>query len=508
MSLRRRLTLSLLAILVLFSVNVGTHFWGSYARHESMIAYRGSVAAAQLSTEIAQRLENQRQKILVLATLRETTGDQLEQAEQTESEENIRVLRQRIAELGELASDVTRPQFQRLQAASDVLLDSWMAFYAAYNDPEARLDVDDPLPYVETVEHLRQLEQRQAFIAGQRARIIDRTIALTDRITVIGFFASIVLTATLGFFLLRYTKRSLKQLKTGTQRIGAGDLEYRIDSIEDRGELGDLARAFNEMSAKLQDAIEEVRQARDTADEANAAKSRFLANVSHELRTPLNAIIGYSEMLQDELQDETRIDRDQFDQDLGKIVLSGRQLLTLINDILDLSKIETGRMELHREDFAPGEILSQVCDAMAPLLRNRGNTLLTAGFDDLARMHADATRFRQILVNLLGNANKFTRNGEIRVEARRLPGERVEISVADTGIGMDPAQQARIFEAFVQAENTTSANYGGTGLGLTICREYCQMMGGDIRVVSAPGAGSTFTVELPLTAPASAPASA
>ena len=508
MSLRRRLTLSLLAILVLFSVNVGTHFWGSYARHESMIAYRGSVAAAQLSTEIAQRLENQRQKILVLATLRETTGDQLEQSESDESRENIGVLRQRIEELGELASDVTRPQFQRLQAASDVLLDSWLAFYNAYNDPDARLDVDDPLPYVETVEHLRQLEQRQAFIAGQRARIIDRTIALTDRITVIGFFASIVLTATLGFFLLRYTKRSLKQLKTGTQRIGAGDLDYRIDSIEDRGELGDLAQAFNDMSAKLQDAIEEVRQAKDTADEANAAKSRFLANVSHELRTPLNAIIGYSEMLQDELQDETTVNREQFGEDLGKIVLSGRQLLTLINDILDLSKIETGRMELHREDFSPGEILNQVCEAMAPLLRNRGNALLTEGFDRLDRMHADATRFRQILVNLLGNANKFTRNGEIRVTAKLRDREHLQISIADTGIGMDAEQQSRIFEAFVQAESSTSASYGGTGLGLTICREYCQMMGGDIRVTSAPGQGSTFTVELPLTAPASAPADA
>lgn len=507
MSLRRRLTLSLLAILVLFSVNVGTHFWGSYARHESMIAYRGSVAATQLSTEIAQRLENQRQKILVLATLRETTGDQLEQAEQVESRENIRTLRERIDELGKLASDMTRPQFQRLQAASDVLLDSWLAFYTAYNNPQARLDVDDPLPYVETVEHLRQLEQRQTFIAGQRARIIDRTIALTDRITIIGFFTSIVLTATLGFFLLRYAKRSLKQLKTGTQRIGAGDLDYRIESIEDRGELGDLARAFNDMSIKLQNAIEEVRQAKDTADEANAAKSRFLANVSHELRTPLNAIIGYSEMLQDELKDEVRIDHEQFGEDLGKIVLSGRQLLTLINDILDLSKIETGRMELHREDFSPGEILKQVCEAMAPLLYNRGNTLFTEGFDTLGTMHSDATRFRQILVNLLGNANKFTRHGEIRVHAGVSGSEYLRINVADTGIGMDADQQSRIFDAFVQAETTTGSNYGGTGLGLTICREYCQMMGGDIRVASAPGKGSTFTVELPLTAPASAPAS-
>ena len=184
MSLRRRLTLSLCTILVLFSINVGTHFWGSYARQESMLAYRSSVTAAQLSTDAAQRLENQ------------------------------------LTELGALTSEVTRPQYEKLQQASRYLLDSWLAFYRNFNDPDFDSDIDDPLPFVETLEHLRQLEQRQAFIAAQRSTIIDRTIALTDRITVIGFVATIFLTALLGFYLLRYTKRSLKRLKRGTERIG------------------------------------------------------------------------------------------------------------------------------------------------------------------------------------------------------------------------------------------------------------------------------------------------
>jgi signal transduction histidine kinase len=350
MSLRRRLTLSLVTILILFAVNVGTHFWGSYARNESMIAYRNSVTAAQLSTEVEQLLSDQRQQILVLSTLRETTADQLESGELAQAQGELDDISDKIAKLGKLSHDITRMDYQKLSHSSIVLLAGWLAFYRNYNDPNYQADMNDPLPYLETSQRLKELEQRQAFIAVQRANIIDRTIALTDRITVIGFFASIFLTATLGFFLVRYTNKSLKRLKTGTQRIGSGDLDYRIVNIDDTGELGDLAAAFNDMSDKLRNAMEDVSNARDAADEASAAKSMFLANDSHELRTPLNGIIGYSEMLQDELADEQAIDRPQFQQDLEKITQSGRQLLSLINDILDLTKIETGKISMHVEE--------------------------------------------------------------------------------------------------------------------------------------------------------------
>lgn len=499
MSLRRRLILSLFAILILFAANVGTHFWGSYARNESMIAYRNSVTAAQLSTEIEQQLDNQRQQILVLATLRETTQAPLDSLELAQAESDIASVRNKISQLGELSHEVTQPHFQKLQESSDALLDGWLAYYRNYNDPGFRADMDDPIPFLEAIQRLKELEQRQAFIAVQRSNIIDRTIALTDRITVLGFLASIFLTATLGFFLVRYTNRSLKRLKTGTQRIGSGELNYRIRNIEDRGELGDLAQAFNDMADKLRKAIYDVRQAKEAADEANAAKSIFLANVSHELRTPLNAIIGYSEMLHDELDDDTDIDRPQFQRDLDKIVLSGRQLLSLINDILDLSKIETGKMELHSEEFSPAEVLQQVCDAIQPLLQERNNTLTLTGLGRLPELHNDATKFRQIFLNLLSNACKFTENGDISVSAAPLEGRPgwFEFGVSDTGIGMDEEQQARVFEAFVQAESSTSANYGGTGLGLAICREYCELMGGRIAVRSQPGQGATFTVVLP-----------
>jgi signal transduction histidine kinase len=499
MSLRRRLTLSLITILILFAVNVGTHFWGSFARRDSMIAYRDSVTATQLSKEVEQLLEDQRQQIRVLAALRDTTEGQIDSTELGQAEESIATITGKIKKLGKLGHRVTELHYDQLWQSSSSLLERWQAFYRTYNTAENTMDMENSSLFKETSERLRELEQRQAFIARQRATIIDRTISLTDRITVIGFFSSIFLTATLGYFLVRYTNKTLKRLKRGTERFGSGDLNYRIKINDDKGELADLATAFNEMSDKLRNAIYDVRSARDSADDANAAKSMFLANVSHELRTPLNAIIGYSEMLHDELDDETEINRPQFQQDLDKIVKSGRQLLSLINDILDLSKIETGKMSLHCETFEPTELLQQACDALTPLLRANGNELRVEAQESLPILYNDATKFRQIFTNLLSNANKFTKKGMITVLARALP-ERpgwVEIAVHDTGIGMDEEQQSKVFDAFVQANSSTSATYGGTGLGLAICRESCSLMGGGISVESEVGVGSTFKVVLP-----------
>ncbi|MDP5069493.1 MAG: HAMP domain-containing histidine kinase, partial [Congregibacter sp.] len=222
------------------------------------------------------------------------------------------------------------------------------------------------------------------------------------------------------------------------------------------------------------------------------------ANVSHELRTPLNAIIGYSEILHDELDDQTPIDVGQYQRDLDKIVLSGRQLLALIDDILDLSKIETGKMTLVREEFHPGEALTMAVEALAPLLRRNGNVLQCDDFSALPRIENDAVKFRQIIINLLSNAAKFTEQGTIRVQASFAKStSSLEIAVSDTGIGMTEAQQAVVFEAFVQAEDATSHTYGGTGLGLAICRDFCELMGGTISVQSSLGKGSTFTVSLP-----------
>ncbi len=506
MSLRRRLTLSLLAILVLLSLNVGTHFWGSFARTESMNAYRHSVNAQQLTTLIGQQLDDQRQQIRVLAALRETTEDTLSSEDRNQAEVSLRTISGEVVALGELSQDITLPQYESLQAALKDLLGAWGAFYEHYNDPAYQSEYgtpDAPKFYEEVINRLTALAERQTFIAEQRATIIDRTIELTDRITAIGFLASILLSSLLGFFLIRYTSESFNRLKTGTLRIGSGDLSYRIENIEDSGELGDLANAFNDMSDKLRRAIQEVREAKENADQANQAKSSFLANVSHELRTPLNAIIGYSEMLHDEVGDEGNIDREQFQRDLEKIIISGKQLLALINDILDLSKIETGKMTIFLEDFDPLQILQQVCQTIQPLLEKQDNVLELYSKDSLPQFHNDATKFRQIFLNLLSNATKFTTEGKIRVSAEQREGEPgfIAFSVTDNGIGMSSEQQARIFDAFVQADDSTSANYGGTGLGLAICKEYCELMGGSIGLESEEGVGTTFYINLPILGP-------
>jgi len=280
MSLRRRLITSMLTILALLSVNVGTHFWGSLARNESMIAYRDSVRAGQLSDEIGRLLEDQRQQVLVLATIKETTGDQLGSAEQQAALESIREIDSRIMSLGGLAWNDTESLYQGLRKSSQGLLSMWRDFYEKYNEEQIFIDVENPLPYLETNQKLDELKQEQAKLAVDRANIIDRTIALTDRITVLAFVGTLLLTFLLGFALVRFTSRSLKRLQKGTELIGAGDLSFRIQTDNETGELAELASAFNDMSVKLAEAIDQVQTAKDQADQANAAKSTFLANVS------------------------------------------------------------------------------------------------------------------------------------------------------------------------------------------------------------------------------------
>jgi signal transduction histidine kinase len=248
------------------------------------------------------------------------------------------------------------------------------------------------------------------------------------------------------------------------------------------------------------------------ADEANLAKSQFLANMSHELRTPLNAIIGYSEMVGEELQD---LGAAQLKPDLEKVVAAAKHQLALVNDILDLSKVEAGRMTLFVEEFEVGKLVEEIAATVQPLAEKNGNRLEFDCPSGIGRMRADQTKLRQTLFNLLSNASKFTERGTITlrvakdeagVPASAGPGTppvpagrpRIRFRVIDTGIGMTPEQTAKLFQAFTQADASTSRKYGGTGLGLAISRKFCQMMGGELTVESEPGRGSTFTATLPL----------
>jgi CheY-like chemotaxis protein/two-component sensor histidine kinase len=240
--------------------------------------------------------------------------------------------------------------------------------------------------------------------------------------------------------------------------------------------------------------VTELLHARREAEAANSAKSRFLANMSHELRTPLNAIIGYSEILQEEVED---LGQPGLVPDLQKIRSAGKHLLTLINDVLDLSKIEAGRMELYLETFEVPGMLDEVLTTVAPLVAKNGNRLRVESGPGVGAMRADLTRLRQVLFNLLSNACKFTSGGTITVRVGEPEAGWLAFEVADTGIGMTPAQQARLFEAFAQADASTAQKYGGTGLGLAISRQFCRMMGGELTVASEPGQGTRFSVRLP-----------
>jgi signal transduction histidine kinase len=241
--------------------------------------------------------------------------------------------------------------------------------------------------------------------------------------------------------------------------------------------------------------FDEIQEKSRQLAEASQRKSQFLANMSHELRTPLNAIIGVTEMLREDAE-ALKQDTEPLDRVLG----AGRHLLALINDILDLSKIEAGRMELQLEDFALAPLIDNVVKTIEPLAAKNANQVAVSCDAAIGTLHADQMRLRQALLNLMSNANKFTERGSITVHARQAQEngrDWITIAVADTGIGMTPEQMGKLFQEFSQADASTTRKYGGTGLGLAISKRFCQMMGGDIMVESEPGKGSVFTVRLP-----------
>jgi len=273
-----------------------------------------------------------------------------------------------------------------------------------------------------------------------------------------------------------------------------------------------IVRLLQTLASQSVLAIENARLFKDSQAkseqlaEASKLKSQFLANMSHELRTPLNAIIGLTEMLH---EDAHELKRAEELEPLERVLRAAHHLLELINDILDLSKIEAGRMDMHIETFAIAPLVAEVVATMSPAAAKNGNKITIECPQEIGEMHADQTRIRQALLNLVSNANKFTEHGSVTVAVARVMGkgsEEIMMAVSDTGIGMSPEQVGRLFQEFVQADSSTTRKYGGTGLGLTISRRFCQMMGGDIAVESQLGGGSTFTIRLPVRIESAQPA--
>lgn len=271
------------------------------------------------------------------------------------------------------------------------------------------------------------------------------------------------------------------------------ETHLKIHSLTQALEISNEALA--DKNVVLEEEVTRRREAEEKAIEANEAKSRFLSFISHEMRAPLNAIIGFSEELTDNLNSEDQLDSKE---DAKSIHRSGNHLLGLINHLLDLSKIEAGKMPLNLEEFNPGTLIEELARDVDPLVRNKKNTLKLDIDPSLNRLKADVTKMKQVMMNLISNAAKFTQEGDITIRLENGGAGRVQIQIVDTGIGMKEEELSRLFQAYQQANDTTSNRFGGTGLGLVISRHYCRLMGGDLTVESKVGHGSTFTMNLPI----------
>ena len=348
------------------------------------------------------------------------------------------------------------------------------------------------------VANLSERAEREATdTAALSTRAIDQS-----RLWLILIAAASLLVAALiiWLFAFRNVLRRLTALVTSMLAIARGELAAPI-SAGGPDELGDMSRAlavFRDNAREIRAAHEEAERARAEAEAASRTKSVFLANMSHELRTPLNAIIGYSEILV-----EDAVDRGDTTSvgDLQKIQGAGKHLLELINGILDLSKIEAGRMDVYLEQIYLAKLVEDVRTIVEPLVKKNGNALLIRCPPDIGSMRTDLTKLKQSLINLLSNAAKFTQNGTVTLSVSREQASegpaRFIFHVSDTGIGMNEEQLGRLFQAFTQADSSTTRHYGGTGLGLTITRHFASMLGGTIQVTSKPGEGSSFIMTLP-----------
>jgi signal transduction histidine kinase len=484
MTIRVRLALSFGLTLVLFCLNLVAYFVTSQSKDESLRRLRTAAERRVQWGAFEHDIRDRWQEISVLSELPLTANQSAE-------------VSRRLQRLGARLTSVHAPDPRTRDRLSRIVrnhkeLESVWTTDAAGKGAQAIGVIISELGALKSEEDAR--------VAEEASRLTDLT-ALMHRLSLIAFSLSIGAAMLIAVLFSRYLTRRVRALQIGAEHVGAGDFTYRIEGIREgrSDELNQLASAFNDMARRLAQAMQEVTEARARAEHASRAKSAFLANMSHELRTPLLAVQGYAELVREEAE---KLNAEQIVADASQIESAGRHLSTLLNEVLDLAKIESGKLTFVIEEMDLRPVVDAVTATVKPLVAQNANSLTARVQPGAELMWGDELKIRQILLNILGNAAKFTTGGDITLDVMRgrtSGGEAaVQFIVRDTGIGMTPEQTARIFEEFEQAEPTTARAYGGSGLGLAICKKLSRLMNGDIVVDSELARGTTFTITLPI----------
>lgn len=503
MNLSKRITLTSLVILVFYFFTVVVFLWSNKVSREIVNDLQSVIRTQYLVNDISQQMKDLNTRLKVLEAVASAQNKkELDLDEQNDLKKSIESIGNSLNTLRATAGNDLSNQISGIELATGIL-DQWKTLIAHTEESEQTVEIYSLMAFGSDFDSTQAQLTRDGVVlrhlSSELTQDIDEAEALINRVSMLVFLASALIALILIYSLIRFTTKTLAQLRQGTEEWSKGNLAHRV-WVSGKGDLAKLAISFNDMAEKLDATMEQAHEERQRADEANQAKSGFLANMSHELRTPMNAIIGYSEMILEDIEDGSDLEPEDVQADLVKIHSAGKHLLGLINDVLDLAKVESGKMSVYIETENLEKLVRDVTTTVQPMVTKYENKLDTILELEEIEIRTDVTKFRQILMNLLSNAAKFTRKGKITVKATRFLENGIDVvsvAIADTGIGMTAEQLENVFDEFTQADESTTREFGGTGLGLAICKKFAELMNGRIDVESTLGKGTCFTFVVP-----------